>query len=68
MASLLATPVSNWAAACSDRVLSANISTGFVDQNGNPMSSFNNYTWGVDKATCYAYCGDNIIYQVSFLA
>ncbi|KAE9363111.1 hypothetical protein N431DRAFT_475282 [Stipitochalara longipes BDJ] len=64
MASLSATPVSNWNNACASIITNANISTGFVGQYGNPMSSFTNITWGIDKNTCDAYCGKDKIYQV----
>ena len=68
MESLLATPVSNWDTACASIIANANISTGFVGQYGNPMPSFSPFTWGVDKNTCYSYCGKDKIYQVSFLS
>ena len=65
MASLLATPVSGWNAACSAIITKANISAGLVDQYGNPMPYFNNFTWGIDKSTCYSYCGKDKIYEVN---
>lgn len=64
MASLLATPVSNWNTACSTIITNANISIGLVGQYGNPMPSFSNFTWGIDKNTCYLYCGKDKIYVI----
>jgi hypothetical protein len=66
MASLLATPVSNWDAACATIITNANITTGLVGQYGNPMPSFNNFTWGITKKICDEYCGSDKIYQVNF--
>jgi hypothetical protein len=68
MATLLATPVSNWNSACGTIITNANIRTGFVGQDGNPMTSLNNLTWGIDKNTCDLYCGKDKIYQVNFLS
>lgn len=65
MANLMATPVADWLAACATVIRESDITTGFVDQYGRPMSEYNNYTWGVDSATCYAECGKDKIYQVS---
>lgn len=65
MASLMATPVSDWLAACATIIKDSNITTGLVDQHGSPMSVFNNFTWGIDRVTCYEYCGKETIYQVS---
>lgn len=67
MASLLATPVSSWADACATNIINNNVTTGLANQYGQPMSSFTNYTWGVDHPTCYQYCGKDKIYQVNIL-
>ncbi|CZR66431.1 uncharacterized protein PAC_16332 [Phialocephala subalpina] len=64
MASLLATPVSAWADACATNIINSNVTTGLVNQYGQPMSEFTNYTWGIDQPTCYQYCGKDKIYQV----
>jgi hypothetical protein len=65
MASLLATPVSDWDSACAAIIINGNITTGLVGQYGNPMPEFNNYTWGITKEACYQFCGKGKIYQVS---
>jgi hypothetical protein len=56
--------VSSWQDECARRAVASNITGGFVDQFGNRMTSFNNETWGITKATCYDICGWNTIRQV----
>jgi hypothetical protein len=65
MSSLLATPVSDWGAACATIITTRNITTGIVGQYENPMAVFTNFTWGINKETCYEYCGAGNIYQVN---
>jgi hypothetical protein len=64
----LATPVLRWADACATNIIHNNVTVGLVDQFGQPMSAFTNYTWGVDHPTCYEYCGRDKIYQVNVLS
>jgi hypothetical protein len=56
--------VSSWQDECAKRAVASNITGGFVDQFGNRMTSFNNETWGITKATCYDICGWGTIRQV----
>jgi hypothetical protein len=65
MSSLLATPVSDWDAACATIITNGDNTTGLVGQYGNLMLELNNFTWGITKETCYQYCGKDKIYQVN---
>jgi hypothetical protein len=62
--SLLAMPVADWSDTCAAIIINNNVSTGLVDQFGNPMPTFTNLTWGITRGTCYQYCGKDKIYQV----
>ncbi len=62
--SLLAIPVADWSDTCAAIIINNSVSTGLVDQFGNPMPAFTNLTWGITRSTCYQYCGKDKIYQV----
>jgi hypothetical protein len=52
---------SSWAAKCVSRLLKADnlrdIAEGLVAQNGHKPVKLVKDAWGIDIATCYAYCG-----------
>jgi hypothetical protein len=62
---LSAISVQSWANACASVALSQNLTSGFVDQNGRPMSGYiAGETGGITIDVCFQLCGSDVMHQV----
>jgi hypothetical protein len=51
----------NWTAQCYNILQAANLTSGYVNLQGQPMSNFTNGTWGITYDTCEQYCNSGAI-------